>query len=36
VIQVYYSRISLLGGFFPHPTDWRIGSTCTMRKEGIP
>jgi len=32
-IRVPYRRISLLGGFFGK-TDWTIGATCTMRKEG--
>ncbi len=32
-IRVPYKQISLLGGFFGK-TDWTIGTTCTMRKEG--
>jgi len=32
-IRVRYAQISLLGGFFGN-TNWTIGSTCTMRKEG--
>ncbi len=32
-ITVPYSKISLLGGFFGS-TNWSLGSTCTMRKEG--
>lgn len=33
-IRVPYSKVSLLGGFFSGGSDWTIGSTCTMRKEG--
>lgn len=32
-VTVPYGKISLLGGFFGS-TNWSIGSTCTMRKEG--
>ncbi len=32
-VTVPYGNISLLGGFFGS-TNWSLGSTCTMRKEG--
>lgn len=33
-VSVPYSKVSLLGGFFGS-TNWSMGSTCTMRKEGL-
>ena len=33
-LTVAYEQISLLGGFFGD-TSWTIGSTCTMRTEGL-
>jgi Flp pilus assembly protein TadG len=33
-LSVPYKQVSLMGGFFGG-TDWTIGSTCTMRKEGM-
>lgn len=36
VITVPYAKVSLMGGFFcGRKTDWSLGSTCTMRKEGM-
>ena len=35
VVRVPYRSVSLLGGFFSHGTDWSLGSTCSMRKEGM-
>jgi Flp pilus assembly protein TadG len=34
VVTVPYRNVSLLGGFFGS-TDWSLGSTCSMRKEGM-
>ncbi len=34
VVRVPYRSVSLLGGFFGS-TDWSLGSTCSMRKEGM-
>ena len=33
-LVIAYEQISLLGGFFGD-TSWTIGSTCTMRTEGV-
>jgi Flp pilus assembly protein TadG len=33
-ITVPYGKVSLLGGFFGS-TNWSLGATCTMRKEGM-
>jgi Flp pilus assembly protein TadG len=33
IISVPYGKVSLLGGFFGS-TNWSLGATCTMRKEG--
>lgn len=32
-VSVPYGKVSLLGGFFGS-TNWSLGSTCSMRKEG--
>jgi Flp pilus assembly protein TadG len=35
-ITVPYEKVSLMGGFFSgRKTSWSLGSTCTMRKEGM-
>lgn len=33
-LSVPYKKISLMGGYFGG-TNWTVGSTCTMRKEGM-
>lgn len=33
-LVIPYKDVSLMGGFFGG-TNWTIGSTCTMRKEGV-